>query len=218
MEDWLNDPLMKFNKRKGYLTYRKPKKDDTKAGLWQSFHFATRLKLEGAVHFCRQMLGAASLPVDVGMYLLAHRQVMWYADAFFFELCSAHDTLLQELNIIYNCSLNTEEVNWSSIKSKLPEKLREMMDKEWDSDWFKEVHSYRNMGTHHNLVRMEESISGFGEEIVDAEIYETEILCIDKQTKKLIRKNIKDSEKYLKNMVKHIQKVWIEMSQEFNKR
>lgn len=216
MEDWLNDALMKFNKRKGCLTYRKPKKDDTKAGLWQSFHFATRLKMEGAVHFCRQMRGAASLPVDKGMYLLAHRQVMWYADAFFFELRSAYDTLLQELNIIY-CDVDKSKVNWGDIKSGLPLRLLEIMEKEWEAKWFKEVRSYRNMGTHQNLVRMEESITGFSEEILDAELDEIRILCIDEQTKTLIRKDIRVSEEYITKMAKHIGNVWSQMGREFKK-
>ena len=68
---------------------------------WQSFHSATRLKLDGADFFCRQVLGAASMPDDLGLPLLAHRLLRWYLDAFFFELLSAYDTLLQELGVVY---------------------------------------------------------------------------------------------------------------------
>ena len=85
------------------------------------------------------------------------------------------------------------------------------------ADWFKEVHVYRNMGTHHNLVRMEESLAGFGDQILDAELDEITILCVDDQTKKVIRKNMKVSAGYITEMANHIRNVWSKMDREFKK-
>ena len=81
IEDWIQDPLKSCK--------LKSPKDDRQNGLWYSFHFATRLKLDGADYFCRQALGAASMPYDLGLPLLAHRLLEWYLDAFFFELMAA---------------------------------------------------------------------------------------------------------------------------------
>lgn len=60
-EDWLKDPLVEIDQR--HFKYLKPKNSSKEqAILWKSFHIATRLKLEGAEFFCRQVLGAASMP------------------------------------------------------------------------------------------------------------------------------------------------------------
>jgi len=169
------------------------------------------------------MLGAASLPEDMGLSRLAHRQKKWYAEAFFFELCSAHDTLLQELNIIYGCNLDVDKVKWKNpkgkdIKSKLPESLATKMQKGLDADWFKKVRWYRNTATHHYLVPTEEGTVGWGTQSWDAKVDGMKIVCIDEKTKKTIRENIEVCEDYLKNMLEHIHNVWSQMSQEFNKR
>ncbi|HEX73673.1 MAG TPA: hypothetical protein G4N93_00765 [Dehalococcoidia bacterium] len=152
-EDWLEDPLMEISK--GSYQYRKLKSPNDKHNdLWNSFHFATRLKLDGAEHFCRQVLGAASMPDDLGLPLLSHRQLKWYLDAFFFELMSAYYTLLQELNIVfaYYPVFKPEDVNWNTIRGKLTERLTEYMDKEWEKEWFDKVRRYRHMATHHYIV------------------------------------------------------------------
>ena len=100
IEDWLQDPLRKIENGT-YKTRKLKAPKDNQNGLWFSFHFATRLKLDGADFFCRQALGAASMSDAWGLPLLAHRQLKWNLEAFFFELMSAYDTLLQELNIVY---------------------------------------------------------------------------------------------------------------------
>ena len=52
--DWLQDPLMEID-RGTYKFHKLKSPDDEKQNdLWWSFHFATRLKLNGADHFCRQ--------------------------------------------------------------------------------------------------------------------------------------------------------------------
>jgi len=179
MEDWLSDRLMVLDGSKGCLTYRKPGIDDAQARKWQSYHFAARVKLEGAAYFCRQLLGAGSLPIDLGLPLLAHRQREWYLGAFFFELCSAYDTVLQEINIIYDCGLDRRKVGWRAIEPRLPKTLATMMTSERDTDWFKKMHWYRNTATHHRLIPMGESAAGWGEQTWDMEIDEVMIFCID---------------------------------------
>jgi hypothetical protein len=136
IEDWLQDPLRKIdNNTYKTRTLKAPK--DRQQEKWFSFHFATRLKLEEAVFFCRQVLGAASMPEDLGLPLLAHRQIEWYLEAFFFELMSAYDTLLQELNIIYayDLSLKPDQVRWNEEKPNklmktLPDSILKYITKE----------------------------------------------------------------------------------------
>lgn len=215
MEDWLDDPLMKFNKRKGSLTYRKPKISKTEAERWHSFHFATRLKLEGAVHFLRQLFGSVSLPEDKGLYLLAHRQMLWYTDAFFFELCSAYDTLLQELNIIYRC-VDGERFYWKDIKPKLPKKLGNMMQDEYDAKWFIKVRSYRNRVTHHLHAPTVRSTMGWGELPWHQRVTRVDIGYFDEETNKFETEDMKVCEDYLEKMIDLIYNVWTEMAEKFN--
>ena len=215
IEDWLQDSLMKIDE--GSYQYRKPKSLDAKQyGLWQSFHFATRLKLDGADYFCRQALGAASMPDDRGLPLLAHRQLEWYLGAFFFELVSAYDTLLQELNIVYayDLALKPEDVRWDKIKHKLPKKLAKYMEEEWEKDWFYEVRSQRHMATNRYVVPLASSKAGFGEEPLDYGEHEVSIFCIDK-TGNTKLKYIHVCVEYLKNMVRYISSVWTKMAPEF---
>ena len=128
-EDWLQDPLMEIEN--GSYKPRKLKTPkDNQNDLWFGFHFATRLKLDGAAYFCRQALGAASMPDNLGLHLLAHRQTEWYLEAFFFELMSAFETLLQELNIIYahDLKLKPEKIRWNDknrnkFMKKLPDNI-----------------------------------------------------------------------------------------------
>lgn len=216
MEDWLSDPLMVFDSSKGSFTYRKPNIADTEVDKWQSFHFTTRLKLEGAVHFLRQLFGSVSLPEDKGLYLLAHRQMLWYADAFFFELCSAYDTLLQELNIIYSVGLGMGQVKWSAIEPKLPGKLVEIMEKEWDADWFKKVRWYRNRATHHLRTATARSTMGWGELPWHQKVTGVDILYFNEETNKFEPEDIKVCEHYLEKMIDLIHTVWSEMAEKFN--
>jgi len=214
-EDWLQDPLMEIGK--GSYQYRKPKSlDEKQYNLWQHFHFATRLKLDGAEHFCRQVLGAASMPDDLGLPLLAHRQLKWYLDAFFFELMSAYDTLPQELNIVYayDLGLKPEDVRWERIKSRLPNGLVGYMDKERNEKWFDKTRRYRNIATHHYLVPTGSWKGGWGDQLLDYTQHQVFIHYLDDSG------NLEDEEiivciEYLKKMVKFISHVWEKMAQEF---
>jgi len=211
VEDWLQDPLKS----------RKLKSHDSKQGsLWHSFHFSTRLKLDGAEHFCRQVLGAASMPYDLGLPLLAHRQLKWYLDAFFFELMSAYDTLLQELNIIYayDLGLKPKQVRWDSkegrlLKDKLPEQLLKYMKKEREKEWLRKARQYRNLAAHQAYVPTGEIKTGWGDKPWDYAKHEVSLYYDD--TGQWKNERITACLTYLKKMVEHVQHVWREMVQEF---
>ena len=203
---------------KGSYQYHELKSlDERQNDLWHSFHFAIRLKLDGADHFCRQALGAASRPYDLGLPLLAHRQLEWYLGAFFFELMSAYDTLLQELNILYayDLGLKPESVRWEKIKDTLPEKLAEYMEKEWEKEWFDRVRRYRNMATHQYLVPLSSGKVGWGDKPLDYSSHDVSMLYQDKEGN-LKREEIKVCSDYLNDMVRYISSVWEKMAQEFD--
>lgn len=216
VKDWLQDPL-RIIEGGSYKSRKLKSHNEQQSRRWQSFHFASRLKLDGADHFCRQVLGAASMPDNLGLPLLAHRQLKWYLDAFFFELWSAYQTLLQELNIVYayDLGLKPEDVNWKAIKDKLPERLTEYMNKEWDKEWFEKVRRYRNMATHHYLVPTDTMQTGFGGQPLDYSVHETHMVYLD-DAGNTGREEIKACIEYLKHMVRYISSVWEKMAQEFD--
>ena len=211
-EDWLKDPLRKIEN--GSYKRRKLKSpiDDKQNDLWWSFHFATRLKLDGGEHFCRQVLGAASMLYDQGLPLLAHRQLEWYLGAFFFELVSAYDTLLQELNIVYayDLGLKPEEVKPKKIKGKLPDELVKYVEEERRKDWFCEVQWYRNLTTHHYRIPKTRIR---GDDSPDSS-HHTFIHYRDKEGNFKSEK-ISVCKDYLMNMVQHIRSIWEIMKEDF---
>ena len=214
MDDWLQDPLIK----EGSFEHKQP------AGLneqiykkWRTFHFATRLKLDGADYFCRILLGAASRPIDLGLPLLAHRLTKWHLDALFFELMSAYDTLLQELNVLYEVNLNIEQVKWKAIKDNLPNNLRDLMKKERDTEWFKRLSWYRNTTTHQAYVPISSLQSGSGAHRLDYDYHEVSLQYFDNKAGQIKEERVdKACPSYLENMVRHIQTVWHKLAEEFN--
>lgn len=215
IEDWLQDPLRKIENGTPKTRKLKAPKDNQN-DLWFSFHFATRLKLDGADYFCRQALGAASMPYDLGLPLLAHRQLIWYLDAFFVSLMSAYDTLKQELNIVYAYDLKLEpkHVEWGKIKKKLPPKLCGYMDKEWNEEWFYKIQMYRNIATHQYHVPTGSGKVGFGGAPLDYSEHDVSMHYLNK-TSEFKREDISECVNYLKKMVNFIGHIWIEMAQEF---
>lgn len=215
VEDWLQDPLRKVEGG-SYKSRKLKSANDRQNGLWHSFHFATRLKLDGADHFCRQVLGAASRPYDLGLPLLAHRQLKWYLEAFFFELMSAYDTLRQELNIVYayNLELKPEEVKWKKIKSRLPNELVEYMEKEWEEEWFKKIRQYRNTAAHHSYVWTGNVQGGSGDKPWHYDMSEVSIYYLDDYGT-LKGNRISVCNDSLRGMVEHIHQVWEVMAEEF---
>jgi len=222
-EDWLQDPLMGISK--GSYKPRKLKSPaDKQNDLWHIFHVATRLKLNGAAYFCRQVVGVASMPDDVGLPLLAYSQLKWYLDAFFFELMSAYETLLQELNIVYayDLGLQPKQVRWDTregrlkgkLGDRLPERLAKCMKEQRGEDWFKNVCEYRNMAAHYHYIptdsvtmRRGKGLCGYGESLTY--IYYFDDVGVQR------RENIGYCKTHLESMAKHIQQVWKEMAQEF---
>ena len=206
-EDWLEDPIK---------SRRLKSANDKQNGLWHSFHFSTRLKLDGADHFCRQVLGAASMPYDLGLPLLAHRQLKWNLDAFFFELMSANDILLQELNIIfaYDLGLKSKDVYWDKIKDKLPQKVAKCMDEERKKEWFDKIRNkYRNTTTHHRRVPTSSTKTWWGSNSLDSS-HHVYMHYRDKEGNPK-REEIGVCKDYLNNMVRYINSVWEMMAQEF---
>jgi len=217
-EDWLQDPLRRVDNGK-FRTLKSS--NDEQSDLWHSFHFSTSLKLEAADYFCRQVLGAASMPDYQGLRLLAYRQLHWYLDAFFFELTSAYETLLQELNIVYAYDLGLEpkKICWDTKKDKLkkvelPEKLLNYMRKERKEDWFKNVYKYRNVAAHQHYIPTG-SATGWTGEKTSWDYHKVSIFYLD-DTGKLIVEKIEECPRYLMRLAKHIQQVWQEMAQKFH--
>ncbi|MBA7684494.1 hypothetical protein ES703_92890 [subsurface metagenome] len=210
-EDWLQDPLMKIGK--GSFQYLELKSlDKNQYDLWQSFHFATRLKLNGASFFCTKVIDTARTSEDV--------QLEWYLDAFFFELMAACDTLLQELNIIYayDLGLKPEHVRWNSkeknkFMKRLPEVILNHIEAERRKDWFCEVQWYRNTTTHHYRIPKNRSKLWWGHDSLHPTYY-VDLRYTDKEGKIKI-KEISICKDYLSNMVNYISSVWGKMAQEF---
>ncbi len=216
VEDWLKDPLTEIGT--GSYKSRKLKNlPKEQQDLWESFHFSTRLKLEGADYFCRQVLGMASRPDNLGFPLLAYRALNWYLDAFFFELTSAYDTLLQELNITYfnELGLKTEQVKWSAIKDKLPEELLEYMDKERKDKWFRKLYQHRNRGAHHSHAPTGSWKLYGGDEPWHYIEHEVTMFYLDPDTKALQSEDVvKECVNYLNKVIDHIHQVWEKIAQE----
>ena len=163
------------------------------------------------------MLGAASMSYDLGLPLLAFSQLKWYLDAFFFEIISAYDTLLQELNVVYDMGLKPKQVRWanrntkeskflSSLKAK-SSKVFDYMEKERKEEWFKNVRQYRNMAAHQHYVPTNALIRGYDKPQMD--IWYLDDIGNPKG------EEISKCRIYLERMVEHIQQVWENMAQEF---
>jgi len=215
-QDWLQDPLMKIDM--GLFKYLVPKElDDELNKRWQGFHFSTRLKLEAADHFCRQLRDAASMPDDLGLPLLAHREFKWY-DAFFFELMSAYDILLNELNTVFtsHLNLNPEEVSGPVIKDALPETLADYMAEEWRKPWFEKLRQYRNTATHYSYVLASSWKAGTGGETWDYDTHEVSMFYLDRNTGKMITEDVSECSIYLQKMIEHVCRVWEEMAKAFD--
>lgn len=215
-QDWSQDPLMKIDG--GCFKYLVPKElDDELNKMWQGFHFSTRLKLEAADHFCQQLHGAASIPDDLGLPLLAHREFKWY-DAFFFELISAYDILLYELNIVFasHLNLNPEEVSGPVIKDALPETLAGYMAEEWRKPWFEKLRQYRNTVTHYSYVWPPSWKSESSGETWDYDKHEVSMFYFDSNTGETMVEDVSECSIYLRKMIEHVCRVWEEMAEAFD--
>ncbi len=202
-EDWLKDPLREIGK--ACYKPRELKSPLIDGTAWRLFHYSTRLKLKGAKFFCTKVIDTASTSED---------ELRWYLDAFFFELMAACDTLLQEINVVYNLGIDIDKVSWRTMKdelakSKLASKLGKYMEEERGKEWFCEVQWYRNLTTHHYRPPITSSR-------IHGSLHLTDVCLqyIDKEGEIKI-KEISICKDYLSNMVNYISSVWGKMAQEF---
>ena len=206
-EDWLQDPLQ-IKEEDGSYRWRKLKSNDEKQYQeWKLFHYATRLKLNGAKFFYAKVIDTAHTSED---------ELRWYLDAFFFELMAACDILLQELNIAYayDLGLEPEHVRWNNKKKnkfmeKLPEEIFNHIEAERKKDWFCEVQWHRNLTTHHYRAPITSNRRHGSLHLTNVGLQYR-----DKEGATKI-KEISICKDYLSNMVNYISSVWEKMVQEF---
>ncbi len=222
IEDWLQDPLRK-KVRGAYKSRELINATNDKQSSWHSFHFATRLKLDGADFFLRQALGAASMSDDLGLPLLAHREKEWYLEAFFFEIMSAYETLFQELNVVYafDLRIKLEDVRWNDKKSNkfmqtLPQKISTTIQETRKKDWLDKLRNYRNMATHHYTIPLSAHAIRIGSQTTHISEYTVNISYIDKKGN-YYSENIIKCKEYLKEMTEYIKLIWRLISKEFKK-
>jgi hypothetical protein len=222
VEDWLADPLMKYIK----ADRRQQIATSFNVERWWSFHLATRLKLDGAVYFCTQVLGAAKLPIEVGLPTLIDRQRAWFGDSFLLHLHSACETLLQEINVVYGFGLRESTVKWrhnpdapnrdSKFKKKLDQAdptLSLMIQETREEDWYKDFTWHRNHATHHYFTGTDETTSGGGE---GAWGWDTvEVKLVNWRNGERRSDNIGVLTDYLQHMISHIHSVWTHMAPRF---
>ena len=218
MEDWsgwLRDPLRK----------RKPSQldwhqfsglDEDTQQNWQMRHDITRLKLDGAAYHYIMVMASARLasPYDeIGMYW---RLSKWHLDAFFFELVSSFDCLLQEINERYELQIPEDKVSWDILKrkeyrSKIPAKLFQLLEKEWNKDWLKKVRGYRNTATHRSYSPTSKSWVGF---IPRGHPHMPEPDYVEMWSGKGEHEPIQNCKEYLKSMADLIVTAWGEFLKE----
>ncbi len=206
-EDWLQDPL-RITDSGSYRLRELKNHSDKQNELWQIFHYATGLKLNGANFFCTKVIDTARTSEDL--------QLEWYLDAFFFELMAACNTLLQEVNTVYayDLQLKPEAVRWNKIKGKLSNELVKYVEEERRKDWFCEVQWYRNTTTHHYRIPKSRSKIWWGHDSLHS-TYHVGLQYIDRKDKIKIQE-ISICKTYLSNMVNYISSVWEKMAQEFD--
>jgi hypothetical protein len=193
--------------------------DNKLTKMWQGYHFSARLKLEAASHFCEQLQSAATMPDDIGLPLLVHSEFKWY-DAFFFELLSAYEILLQELNIVLASHLNLgpEEVSWPAIRDALPGELADYMTREWSEPWFDKLRKYRDTATHHSHLLASSWKPGSPGGTWDYDTHKIAMFYYDDDTEKTVIEYTSECAVYLQKMAGHLSRVWGEMAKAFDTR
>jgi len=206
-EDWLADPLMTIGK--GSFAYLPADKINEKAyHLWRSFHFNTRLKLDGSDFFLRQLKSSICRPDWLGLPHLAYNFRQWYLDAFFFELMSAYESVVQELNAIFECGGKmTDPYLRSEVEKKAPRDLVALMKEEREKDWFKKLRLYRNSVSHIGRTPSDD-VAGWGGRLWHYDTYEVYIYYYDEKTEKFEQEKIDVCENYFRNMLDHITTIW----------
>lgn len=149
--------------------------DDREQNNWEVFHWSARSKLEAAVYFYSQVQGWAS-PSPAWRWRYEPTAFLdWYLDAFFYELVSVFDVLLQEINVVYRCGLNTDEVRWLStngtrgIRELLKgedDKLQELISSAYEHNVFVDLRKWRNITAHRHRIPKARLAMGRGDELL----------------------------------------------------
>ena len=201
---------------KGTFEYLKAKTASTEScESWTSFHFNTRLKLNGVDYFLRQLRGATFRPDHLGLPLLAYSFRQWYLDAFFLELMSAYESLIQELNAICECGVKmTDHHMLSKVKQKLPPDLVILIEEERKRDWFRKLQWYRNSVSHRFRTPSDDMTAGSGPKPWHYDEYEVSIYYFDEDVDNWKNENIKVCEVYFGKMLDHVNAVWEKMKEQ----
>jgi len=214
-EDWLGDPLKKSEQQFGYVDLLP---DVGRNESWKHYHLAARIKLEGAAYHCRHILGSASMTPEIGAWDINSRMMEWYLDAFFFELMSAYEVVLQELNILYakDSSIGEEEVRWASIKPLLGDNLAESMQQVRDLLWFKKLKEHRNRSAHRSHTPLASWSAGFGGRIWEHDAHGISMAYTHPESEQLELESVVECRTYLKAMLDHICDVWQRVADDFD--
>ena len=211
-QDWLHDPLVRIDGER--LLYRATGNlDDKLAKRWQGYHISNRLKLEAARYFYERLRGAGTMPDDIGLPLLAREEFKWL-DAFFFELASSYDILIQELNIAFGPHLAPEQVSFAAIKDALPDTLSHYMAAERQQSWFEKVQKHRDTSVIHSHTLASWQVASIGGSW-DYDTHDVAIFYFEPATGKTVTDYISDCGACLDKMIEHVRHVWEEMTKAF---
>lgn len=206
VHDWLRDPLMEEECQ----LYKFSHLSEAQQREWEDLHNATRLKLEGATYHFRIVAGSVSLSGNLDDSRQTWWAILnWHLDAFFFELMSAFDYLLQEVNVRYQLGLSVRDVEWRKLTNRAQGKgvtLAVLADIEQarQQEEFKKIVEYRNMLTHRRLAPIEERYVLSNQPAVESGYDDAKLCTPDGQTEPLVESCLT----YLRFMINLIWKAW----------
>jgi len=96
-------------------------------------------------------------------------QFHWHIRAFFWELVSSFDVILQWENYRYELGIQENDVKWDRISEKVGKAKKDQLDwnrqyaileDAWNSDWFFEIRQYRNFA-HRAFISINAEYNGF---------------------------------------------------------
>jgi len=215
VHDWLRDPLVEVVEEERQLC-KFSHLSQAQQREWEDCHAATRLKLEGATYHFRIIAGSVSLPGNLDDSRQMWWAILkWHLDAFFFELMSAFDCLLQEVNVHYQLGLEEEDVKWRKLKECAENKgvtLTVLADIEQarQQDQFKKIVKYRNMVTHRTIVPVLEGYIISNRPAVQLGSDKAEMYTPEGKTEPLVESCLA----YLRFMINLIWKVWNTLKRE----
>lgn len=160
--DFLTDPLYVEKQPKEFASLEKWEQNN-----WEVFHWSTRSKLEASIWFYGQIVGLGSIRHVWFTTVRFDSLLNWHLDAFFNELMSAFETLLQEVNVVHRCGLKRDKVTWEGkrgIKGCLSGKagrMGEIIAAAYDNETFKDIRDWRNTVFHrHHIPKVSTDVGG----------------------------------------------------------